>query len=330
MGKIKGHIEKRPNYYHGQLLTEKDFLREQLYHIEARRRHNKAHGAGVVSGLHLTPRDNRSVLLEPGYAIDHPGNELAITAPVTIDLKDYEPNASLQIGIYYEDPDSMADGSTKSNTQDIITWITVSRSSETEQGLTIAIVQLDDKGEVGHASIDYRNRLEALKPDSVTAEQLNRRLKRGWMRLPFRPRPLVNKPKGAAEIPPPFRVSANRVLSPDSKKADEKDKGAAGTMQIPVPPGATRVTRFRIAGEENEGEIKIVLIVGGWDTDENKHYNREMLIETITSQGPFNSLYTIEDGELDSETHTLSIWLRGTRRTSVSLVAVEFVYYDEA
>jgi hypothetical protein len=87
----------------------------------------------------------------------------------------------------------------------------------------------------------------------------------------------------------------------------------------------TQVTRLRIAGSKNEGEINLKLIVGGWDQSRNKHFKKELVDEKITS-GPFLETFDIDDSALDPEYQTLSIWLRGTRRTAISLIAIEFVY----
>ena len=36
--------------------------------------------------------------------------------------------------------------------------------------------------------------------------------------------------------------------------------------------------------------------------------------------------YEVDEPEIDPELHTLAVWLRGTARTAVSLIAVEFSY----
>jgi hypothetical protein len=58
-------------------------------------------------------------------------------------------------------------------------------------------------------------------------------------------------------------------------------------------------------------------------------YVRDVLIdEKITRKEPFMEVYKVKEKEtaLDPECHTLSLWLKGTRRTAISLIAVEFVY----
>ena len=106
-------------------------------------------------------------------------------------------------------------------------------------------------------------------------------------------------------------------------------------MAIPVPPNATQVTRFRIAGLVNEGEIRVLLYAGGWEMEKNNHYRRILLSATIRSEkNPatgdtrFVKMFDINEGKLDAESATLGVWLRGTRKTSISLVAVEFAYHS--
>jgi hypothetical protein len=169
-----------------------------------------------------------------------------------------------------------------------------------------------------------------LAPGSITPTELDENLRKGWLRLPFRADPLVeaepDEPEEEREErPPAFRVGATEALSPAPKEADDKDKGAAGTMAIPIPPSVTQVTRLRIAGSANEGEILFKLFAGGWDPSENKHVRKKLVDKKITS-APFLETFDIDDTALDPEYQTLSLWLQGTRRTAISLIAIEFVY----
>jgi hypothetical protein len=97
-------------------------------------------------------------------------------------------------------------------------------------------------------------------------------------------------------------------------------------MAIPIPPNVTSVTRLRIAGLENQGEIRLELIVGGWDREQSTHIRKTILDEIIPTASPFFKEYAIGDTALDPEYHTLALWLKGTQKTAVSLIAVEFAY----
>jgi len=75
---------KRPNYFTGRLLDAATFQSEQEYLREKHRLHNrKLHGFGIVSGLEvrvnaIAGSDGDCVVVEPGYAIDRQGEELAV------------------------------------------------------------------------------------------------------------------------------------------------------------------------------------------------------------------------------------------------------------
>ncbi len=76
---------KRLNYYHGMLLTEKDFQDEQTYFREKMKLHNRLHGYGVVWGLEIKLKcikngevKDQKICIEPGFALDCEGNEIIV------------------------------------------------------------------------------------------------------------------------------------------------------------------------------------------------------------------------------------------------------------
>jgi hypothetical protein len=269
MEKIKRVIEQRPNYYRGQLLLEGDFLAEQNYHVDARRRHNRhVHGWGVVHGLTVSRHSEHALTIQRGVAIDESGYEIFFEETQPVSLAEFGPYDLLRISLKYEEaPGFEGSAGAPQKTHDFYAVITVARVAEDTTGLTLARVQLDGQGKVGEESIDYSHTRYArlVAPGSITSTELHETLRKGWLRVPFRPVPLVNVPlweeemspvnalQGAEEIPPAFRVGATEVLTPDSEESNNRDRGAAGTMAIPIPPSVTRVTRMRIAGARNEG-----------------------------------------------------------------------------
>src|SRR5262245_41219860 len=80
----------RLRYFHGQPLAAADLRREQAYHRNKARLHNRLlHGWGIVCGLDLRvaprsgcddPKDPTAieVILLPGAAIDCRGNEIVV------------------------------------------------------------------------------------------------------------------------------------------------------------------------------------------------------------------------------------------------------------
>ena len=79
----------RSRYFEGKLLTAEDFEREQQYHRAAIRRHNLAlHGWGVARGFDVTAPSAGAaeVVVAPGYTLDPCGQEILLTAAVTIPI----------------------------------------------------------------------------------------------------------------------------------------------------------------------------------------------------------------------------------------------------
>jgi hypothetical protein len=324
---------QRPTYFDKQLLLKDDFLDEQRYHVEARKRHNRSlYDWGVVSGLSLARERDKWVRISPGSAIDASGQEIFLDNSTTVDLGAFGPNEKVAIGLAYEEAFN-AEGAAEKRI-DCYAVVTPSRDGQAGDGLILAIVALDGQGNVKEDGIDYsQTRYARPKPGSITATQLHSSLRTGWLRLPFRPTPLVDIPDGEKELPPAFRVGATRTLTPDHDDANMKDRGAGGTMAIPIPPSMTQVTRFRIAGTTNEGEIHLLLYSGGWDIEKNEHHRKILLDEKFTSDKKstsedtrFVKTFEIKETQLDPEYWTLGVWLRGTRRTSISLIAVELGY----
>jgi hypothetical protein len=76
----------RPHFFTGQLLDAATLQAEQDYHREKLRRHNRMlYGFGIVSGLgvHVEPTSapgGGRVIVDPGYAIDACGEEIAVCA----------------------------------------------------------------------------------------------------------------------------------------------------------------------------------------------------------------------------------------------------------
>lgn len=82
---------KRDRYFHGMLMTDRDFREEQNYHIEKRKLHNRMlHGWGVVCGLGIkaTVPESSTVIITPGMALDCWGNEIHVCDDFEVDFGD--------------------------------------------------------------------------------------------------------------------------------------------------------------------------------------------------------------------------------------------------
>jgi len=80
---------KRDRYFHGMLMTDRDFSEEQKYHIEKRKLHNRMlHGWGVVCGLGIKPTvpESSKVIITPGMALDCLGNEILVCDDFEVDF----------------------------------------------------------------------------------------------------------------------------------------------------------------------------------------------------------------------------------------------------
>ena len=72
---------KRARYFHGMLMTDRDFTEEQRYHVEKRKLLNRMlHGSGVVCGLEIKPTicSSSKIVINPGLALDCNGNEIYV------------------------------------------------------------------------------------------------------------------------------------------------------------------------------------------------------------------------------------------------------------
>ncbi|MCP4214999.1 MAG: hypothetical protein GY765_10090 [bacterium] len=81
---------KRARYFHGMLMSERDFEDEQKYHIEKRKLLNKMlHGWGVVCGLGLGIEKCKSstLVIDKGMALDCNGNEILVNTPYELDVE---------------------------------------------------------------------------------------------------------------------------------------------------------------------------------------------------------------------------------------------------
>lgn len=88
MKNLKYFPFERNRYYYGKLLTEQDFNSEQRYMNDKRRTVNRfLHGVGVAAGFEVVRIDEKSISVEPGFALDGAGRELVLERPLVARLE---------------------------------------------------------------------------------------------------------------------------------------------------------------------------------------------------------------------------------------------------
>jgi hypothetical protein len=320
---------KRLNYFKHQFLEERDFQDEQRYHIEMRRRHNRAlHSWGIAEGLQVTQRGEREITIGPGMAIDHEGREIMLTADLVHDLSAFRHLAEVWVSIAYHEEHQAADRDLNSGVERYTrTTETFKIDSTKEQPLRegsviiLARVEFDDTGHI--AKIDTSERKPTRQIVEILDEKRESRPDRrdlvgftGWMRMPFKP---VKLDKRLNVRPPIGGESDEGIFSVGIEYAYCGQRGARGTMGIPVPPGARKIKGFRIAGNTN-GKVTVRLLRTGWVRDEPDSF--ELLLEII--EGPSFHKHVRLDADLDPEGNALAVSVEAEGAAEIWLVATEF------
>jgi hypothetical protein len=81
-------VTKRVSYFDRQFLRAADFVADQAYELDRRRRHNRLlHQPGVGEGLQVTANVNDTVVsVSPGTAYDQLGQEIVLSAAQHVDI----------------------------------------------------------------------------------------------------------------------------------------------------------------------------------------------------------------------------------------------------
>lgn len=328
---------KRLHYFRHQFLNEKDFLDEQAYHVEMRRRLNRAsHSEGIVDGLEVEKRGEREVAITPGFAIDREGREIVLADPIHRAVTVVPPAAHAFVVIAYREGFEQADHHSSAGVEGY-TRVTEAPDVRTtshhppDDGVSVVLarIRFNEDGDIDEVERDVRRHsglrlghgsihTAALADASVTAAKLAPDVRRqtGWLRVCFKPLP---EDRSAAFLVGPTEAACGK-------------EGATGSMGIPSPPGAVRITGFRMAGEINDGGIKIELYKCGWDSVRADHEKRTVLTDTLSphqrgdgGRRAFEEMRPLAE-DLDPEHHALAVRVIAQGRTSISLIAVRFEY----
>ena len=333
MTPIRKVIQRRPAFFTGQLLTKENFEAEQNYHRDARSKHNlRLHSWGVVDGLTVSQTGPTTISVAPGLAIDELGRELLLQGPESLDLTGFGASQTAYISVSYAEGEvefrKFEYGEGHAFREEYCVLQAASKP-ETEAPIVLAYVKFDDKGKIN--SIDYSQthysspRLapgsvgtRELADGSVTQSKLDEGLRSGWVRMPFKPFPMsrLDPANQKTDQRTPFLIGATSAVS--------TDQGAAGSIAVPVPPGMTLVTKLRIAGRMNKGNIQVQLFRFGWDPEKKITLKQTLLDQQF--EGPTDDFQHTVDvaGRLDPQYEALSLVIMTTKEASISLVAIQF------
>jgi hypothetical protein len=285
---------KRLHYFNHQFLNEQDFRAEQSYHLEMRRRHNRLlHSWGIADGLTVDQSGDREITINPGTAVDAHGREIVLDYAVKREVSGHPANGQVFVTIEhverFDDEDRQSTGDVRDFTR--VTEradIDLRRHQPPGDGAVITLARVYLDGDSAIREVDYSLRHpassrvglgmigsdeladEAVTPDKLS-DELRARLstRRGWVRLPFKPFPIER----VRILPDQQRV---RDTVPDPRgqfileigHARCGPEGGRGTMGIPTPPGARRVTGLRIAGW-TRAVVNVALYRSGWNRQGN-------------------------------------------------------------
>jgi hypothetical protein len=328
---------KRLNYFNHQFLAEQDFKDEQVYHVDMRRRQNRfLHTWGVADGLEVEGVGDKEVLITRGFAIDKDGREIVLEDPARRDVRHLGSNTNGYVVLSYREAFEETDHHGGAGL-DAYTRVTesaelrVERQLPAEDGSVVLLAQMttDSEGRIAKLDTSVRKKAGAVLADaSVAEEKLAPRLKsalrgQGWLRLPFKPSRLF-----------PVRV-AGRLVRPSEREAEASEfiidiasaycdeRGARGSMGIPVPAGATAITGLRVVGEAN-GTITIELFRTGWNTARNKGEHQKLLTEVVQGAGSFHRHIQVRDSALNAEWDAVALTVEAQGKAEIWLVAAQF------
>jgi hypothetical protein len=98
------YVTRRPRYFNNQYLSEQDFIDEQRYHIDRRRRHDRLlHVSGIADGLDVT-FNGAVVTVSAGTGVDELGRPLLLDTAQTLTLTSEHQGTRVVYARYQEVP----------------------------------------------------------------------------------------------------------------------------------------------------------------------------------------------------------------------------------
>ncbi len=299
---------KRVNYFTHQFLREQDFKDEQQYHLEGRRQHNRLfHPPGVLEGFEVRQKGETEITVEPGFAVDASGREIELSQPVTRSLTSFNHDTDAFISVSFleefKDEDHVSAGGVEGyvRTTELAEVHEQRREHIPPDAVVLARVKVGSRGHIEHIDMSAAVRKMARQAASGSS---------GWLRVPFRP----------ARISSVVPGQTDNEFSIDETNAYCGKNGARGSMHIPVPPGASRVAGFKVAGS-TRGKITARLFCTGWNVTENAGENTQLKEEVMEDEAFHREVEV--DAPID-DTHALTVSIRANNQSEIWLLAVRF------
>jgi microcystin-dependent protein len=103
---IPVNLDKRLRYFHGQFLQDQDFIDEQHYHVDRKRRHDRLlHSAGIGEGLGVTLNAaTAQATVAPGTAFDNKGRQIVLQNTATVSLTGFAGRTVFVLISYQQQP----------------------------------------------------------------------------------------------------------------------------------------------------------------------------------------------------------------------------------
>lgn len=315
---------KRLNYFNHQFLEESDFKAEQAYHIESRRLHNRLlHSWGVAEGFDVRRKGEHEIVVDPGAAYDREGREIILQSPLTYDVIPFSEHAVFYVVVSHKEYSDKADfrssGGVENYTR-ITEGAEISFPHEPPRdGSVIPLARVHLHEDSKHI-LNVETEIPQRRRAGAHATSVG-----GWLRLPFKPVRLDRMRVGNRLVPTPYKdrdVEADFIVDVCSTYCG--GRGARGTMGVPTPPGANKITAFRIAGE-TAGSVQMELYRTGWNVEERKGECTPLIKETVSEASFHRHIDLKEDLQyLNPESHALALSVVAEGETTIWLVAVQF------
>jgi hypothetical protein len=277
----------------------------------------------VAEGFEVRRKGEHEIVVDPGVAYDREGRDIVLASPATYDVIPYSERAVFYVVVSHKEYSDKADfrdsGGVQNHTR-ITEGAEISFPHEPPRdGSVIPLARVHLHEESKHilqvqTEIPLRRRAGA-QATSVA----------GWLRLPFKPVRMDRMRVGNRLVPTPYRdrdVEADFIVDVGSTYCGER--GARGSMGVPTPPGAGKITAFRIAGE-TKGSVQMELYRTGWNLDERKGESTMLIKETVSEASFHRHIDLKEDLQyLNPESHSLALSVVAEGETTIWLVAARF------